>query len=88
MEKYRFKVIVELKNNLTDVEKSYAKNYINLWGNKMRLEKIAENTYCKPIDNNQDLSSITVFGCKMAEKRDFFDKIQIFDVLDNYMESV
>lgn len=87
MENYNYKVIAELREDLTDEERTEAQAYIAKWQGKFELELVDGNTYRKAgvIKGHSDFGSVTFFFFKMEEIGRRFSKLEYYDLYEEEM---
>ncbi len=74
MERKNLKVILELKDSLSDNERKDALEYIGKWKAKFDIENLDENTLCKKGDNQKysdDFGAVSIFYALLEEKNIF-----------------
>ncbi len=79
---FNYKVIAELKDDLTPDEKAKALSEIEKWQKKFKIVKIDGNTYCKGgiITNESDFGSVSFFFFSLEEIKTFFSKLEFYDM--------
>ncbi len=79
MEQKNIKVILELKDNLSENEKELALSYIEKWKTKFKIEKVDEKTYCKKGDNKKysdDAGDVGFFYAMLGQKKELFKQLE------------
>lgn len=84
MNNYNFKVVAELKPDLTDVQREIATKKINELQRKFGIIKIDGNTYCKSgiIHEQDDFGAVTFFFCKLKRMKEYFSKLEYHDLCE------
>lgn len=82
MSDYNFKVVAELKSDLTDVQRENALKQIEAWQRKFQILKIDHETYCKAglIKEHDDFGAVTFFFCKLKRMKECFSKLEYYDL--------
>ncbi len=78
----KFKVIAELRDDLSSQEKVFAQNTINTWQKKFNIVNIYNNTYCFNTNNesNNDVCAVAFFFSVLEELyAQYFSKLEFYD---------
>jgi len=79
---YNFKVVAELRSDLTNVQRETALKKIEELQNKFEIIKIDNETYCKAgqIKEHDDFGAVTFFFCKLKRMKEYFSKLEYHDL--------
>lgn len=82
MNEYNFKVVAELRNDLTDEQRKNAVSKIEELQRKFKIVKIDDATYCKAgaINGHDDFGAVTFFFCKLKRIKEYFGKLEYYDL--------
>lgn len=82
MNEYNFKVVAQLKNDLTEAQRNDAVSKIEELQRKFKIVKIDENTYCKAgeVNGSDDFGAVTFFFCKLKRIKEYFGKLEYYDL--------
>ena len=83
MSKYNFKVIAEVKPELSEQERVRANDLISYWIDKTNLVQQDERTFLRSKTNNQDLPSVILFAHKLSKYPNFFSLIEEVNLVSN-----
>lgn len=79
---YNFKVVAELRNDLTVNEKGVAMDKIDELQHKLKIVKVDETTYCKgqPIKDYDDFGAVAFFFSALKDMKEYFVKLEYYDL--------
>lgn len=82
MENYNYKVIAELRDDLSEVEKKFISEKVDELMKKMGVENIGDNTFCKksPIVGHNDFGPVCFFSIELEKYKEYFAKLEYFDI--------
>ena len=82
MESYNYKVIAELKDNLTDTEEQTVLAEIEDLKKQFHIINLDRVTYVKeqPISGKDDFGCVALFFCKLKKKKHLFDRLEAHDL--------
>ncbi len=82
MSNYNFKVVAELRSDLTDAQREKAIKEIEILQNKFNIIKINDNTYCKAgeIKEHNDFGAVAFFFSKLKRMKEYFSKLEYHDL--------
>ena len=82
MENYNFKVVAELRDDLTENEKGVALDKIGILQQKLKIVKVNETTYCKvqPIKDYDDFGAVAFFFSALKDMKVCFSKLKYYDL--------
>lgn len=79
--KYNYKVVAELREDLSPQEREKALELIEKWQNKFEVVKIDDMTYCKAgcVTGLDDFGPVTFFYSMMKRFKQYFSKLEYYD---------
>lgn len=82
MENYNYKVVAELREDLSEEERERALTEIEERQRKFKIVKIDGNTFCKAgaITGESDFGSVSFFFFSLEEIKAFFSKLEFYDI--------
>lgn len=82
MEKYNYKVIAELRNDLSENEKKFINEKIEELTKKMGIIDIGDNTFCKkpPIMEYNDFGPVCFFSIELEKYKEYFSKLEYYNM--------
>lgn len=82
MSNYNFKVVAELRSDLTDAQYEKAIKEIENLQNKFNIIKVDRITYCKAgeIKGHDDFGAVTFFFCKLKRIKEYFSRLEYYDL--------
>lgn len=82
MANYNFKVVAELRKDLTVSEKDVAMDKIDELQRKLKIVKVDETTYCKvqPIKDYDDFGAVAFFFSALKDMKGLFIKLEYYDL--------
>lgn len=82
MDNYNFKVVAKLRDDLNQIDRKKALDYINEWQGKFQIMKIDDETYCKSgkINGHDDFGAVSFFFCVLEDKKEYFSKLEYYDL--------
>lgn len=82
MENYNFKVIAELRKDLTENERISVLNQIENLRHRLKIISIDNVTYCKeqPIHDYDDFGAVALFFSALKEIRGYFSRLEYYDL--------
>lgn len=82
MEYYNYKVVAELRPDLSETERYHAVNIIKDLQRKLRIVNIDPVTYCKeqPIQEYDDFGAIAFFFSALKDMKDCFSHLEYYDL--------
>lgn len=81
MNYYNFKVVAELKSNLSEEEQKAALEKIEHLQEVFEIAKLEDGTYCKAgtVKNYDDFGAVTFFFCVLKKEKECFSKLVYYD---------
>lgn len=81
MENYNYKVVAELREDLSEEERERALKLIEKWQKKFEVAKIDDTTYCKAgtVTGLDDFGPVTFFYSMMKRFKQYFSKLEYYD---------
>ncbi len=83
MEKYNFKVIAELRDDLSEEERAFAEDKIKSYQNQFKIVNTDGSTYLKrqPITgNNDDYGAVIFFYFALEDMKNYFERLAWYDI--------
>lgn len=82
MADYNFKVVAELREDLTVNEKGVAMDKIDELQRKLKIVKVDDTTYCKvqPIEDYDDFGAVAFFFSALKDMKELFVKLEYYDL--------
>lgn len=79
---YNYKVIAELRGDLSDSERQFIGEKIESLKQKMDIVKVGSDTYCKaqPIVNYNDFGPVGFFFVELGEFKEYFSKLEYYNM--------
>lgn len=80
--KYNYKVVAELREDLSPQEREKAQSEIKKRQMKFKIAKLDGSTYCKDgvITDENDFGSVSFFFFSLEEIKMFFSKLEFYDI--------
>lgn len=85
MQENKYQVIMELREDLTDAQLDYIKNYIANWQEAYSIINIKDNIFClngSNHDKSHQFGSMSFFYATMLEKKEYMQKLEYYDFVD------
>ena len=81
MEHYNYKVVAELRPDLTELERETAVHRIKDLQQRLRIMNLDAITYCKepPICGLDDFGAVGVFFAALDDMKDCFSRLEYYD---------
>ena len=83
---YRFKVVVQVKDSLSEEEKKQLSNKINFLKKVLKLNQINECEFVSQKLDNTDFSRVYGLFMQLEEMKEFFNKLEYYDYIDDEVE--
>lgn len=82
MSNYNYKVVAELKPDLSDNERQFISKRIDALKQKMDIVNIGNNTFCKaqPITEYNDFAPVGFFFVELEEFGTYFSKLEYYNL--------
>ena len=82
MDKYNFKVILELRDDLNDEDKQAGRELLAKWQKAYNIIEVEKNTYCKEGNNERcsDFGGVTFFYLALKKYKKYFKKLEYYDM--------
>ncbi len=80
----KFKVIAELRNDLTEEQRENAIEKIKRVETAFKIANINKNTYCKdtPEETYSDCGAVLFFYFTLRDMKEYFSKLEYYDLWD------
>lgn len=85
MENYHYKVVAELRSDLSENERKSTLNAIKELQKKLRIINIDSVTYCKeqPIKGYDDFGAVAFFFSALKDMKAYFSHLEYYDLWEN-----
>ena len=82
MNNYNFKVVAELRNDLTEVQRESIIKEINELQDKFKIIKSDDCTYCKSgkIKEHDDFGAVSFFFFALEDIKEYFKRLEYYDL--------
>ncbi len=82
MEIYNYKVVAELRSDLSETDKHFISEKMNELMEKMGIVNIGENTFCKkpPIVEYNDFGPVGFFFVELRYFKNYFSKLEYYNM--------
>lgn len=79
---YNYKVVAELRNDLTDIQRDIVLKKIKELQTKFEIAQIDDKTYCKAgvIEGHNDFGAVSFFFFSLKDIKEFFYKLEYHDL--------
>lgn len=86
MQEYNFKVIAELKPDLSLNEQQFMQNKLQELQQKLSVKQVAPNMYCHAAKNSKEFGAVCMFYLQLEKCKQYFCQLAYYDYLDNESE--
>lgn len=82
MRQYNYKVIAQLRDDLSEQQYQAASSEIQMYQEKFGIIKIDYQTYCKAegTENGSDFGAVTFFYVALEDMKEIFKKLEYYDL--------
>jgi len=82
MDKYNFKVVAELRSDLTENQRLEVSSKIGELQRRLKIVNIDNETYCKapPIKDYDDFGAVTFFFSALKDLKEYFKRLEYYDL--------
>ena len=85
MDKYNFKVVAELRSDLTENQRLAVSSKIGELQQRLKIVNIDNETYCKepPIKDYDDFGAVNFFFSALKDMKEYFKKLEYYDLRED-----